>query len=350
MNNVEFPDRFHERDREGNDKLKTVASTPRGWIGPLFGLVVFTILVAALGYGAWRHFSQGQQVIASSEKIRDFVPKVRVAAVRASDGTILVTLPATTSAFAEANINSRASGYIEKRYVDIGDRVKEAQPLARITAPEVEHQIAQGEATLAQNRSTVLQVQANLELARVTWARDKPLVEAGWTSSQQGSIDVQNFKSLEAALNVAKATVTAQESQLRVLNQQKIYQSVVAPFDGVITQRNVDVGSLVQADPVNATFMFTIVQSDVIRTQVFVPQDQAFGLKSRCRCRRACPRDSRSNLSRQSVSHCRCTAAGYKNAPHRDRCSEWRRSAVAGDLLYGRAPHPAQDAIFPRAC
>jgi RND family efflux transporter MFP subunit len=64
-----------------------------------------------------------------------------------------------------------------------------------------------------------------------------------------------------------------------VLRQQKAYQRVVAPFDGVITQRNVDVGTLVQADAVSGTFMFTIMQSNVIRTQVFVPQDQAFGLK-----------------------------------------------------------------------
>jgi multidrug efflux pump subunit AcrB len=72
--------------------------------------------------------------------------------------------------------------------------------------------------------------------------------------------------------------VAAQQAQLQVLNQQKLYQRVVAPFDGVITQRNVDVGTLVQADATSSTFMFTIMQSNVIRTQVFVPQDQAFGL------------------------------------------------------------------------
>jgi RND family efflux transporter MFP subunit len=63
-----------------------------------------------------------------------------------------------------------------------------------------------------------------------------------------------------------------------VLNQQKAYQRVVAPFDGVITQRNIDVGSLVQADATSGTFMFTIMQSNVIRIQVYVPQDTAFGL------------------------------------------------------------------------
>ena len=69
-----------------------------------------------------------------------------------------------------------------------------------------------------------------------------------------------------------------------MLHQQKVYQRVVAPFDGVITQRNIDVGSLVQADATSGTFMFTIMQSNVIRTQVFVPQDQAFGLRARRRC------------------------------------------------------------------
>lgn len=83
----------------------------------------------------------------------------------------------------------------------------------------------------------------------------------------------------EAAVAVAQANVVAEEAQLQVLHQQKIYQRVVAPFDGVITQRNIDIGSLVQADATSGTFMFTIMQSNMIRTQVFVPQDAAFGLQ-----------------------------------------------------------------------
>jgi RND family efflux transporter MFP subunit len=246
--------------------------------GRLFGLAVFLTLAMGLTFGAWGYYSQYRQVMATAIQSRDFVPDVRVATVRASDGTIVVTLPATTSAFAAANINARASGYIEDRYADIGDRVKAGQLLAKITAPELDHQITQAEATLAQNRATVQQVQANLDLARVTWARDKPLVEKGVATQQQGSIDVQNLKALEAGLAVAQANVGAQEAQVRVLTQQKAYQSVVAPFEGVITQRNVDAGTLVQADAVSGTFMFTIMQSNVIRIQVYVPQDQAFGL------------------------------------------------------------------------
>jgi RND family efflux transporter MFP subunit len=235
-------------------------------------------LVLSLAFGAWGHYSQSREVAATSRQLADFVPSVRVATVRASSDSIVVSLPATTSAFAVANIYARASGYIDKRYVDIGDRVKEGQLLVQITAPELDHQIAQAAATLAQLKAAAEQAQANLVLAQVTWDRDKPLVEKGWATAQQGTVDVQTLKAREAAAGVAKANVTAQEAQLSVLNQQKIYQRVVAPFDGVVTQRNIDVGSLVQADAVNSTFMFTIMQTSVIRTQVYVPQDQAFGL------------------------------------------------------------------------
>ena len=78
---------------------------------------------------------------------------------------------------------------------------------------------------------------------------------------------------------LAQQNIAAQEAQLRVLNQQKDYQTVVAPFDGVVTQRNIDVGSLVQADATTGTFMFTVMQTDVIRTFVYVPQDQAVGVE-----------------------------------------------------------------------
>jgi RND family efflux transporter MFP subunit len=81
-----------------------------------------------------------------------------------------------------------------------------------------------------------------------------------------------------AAVAVASANITAQEAQLRVLNQQKTYLSVVAPFDGVITQRNIDVGSLVQADAASGTFLFQLMRSDVIRVQLYVPQDDALGV------------------------------------------------------------------------
>jgi RND family efflux transporter MFP subunit len=209
------------------------------------------------------------------EEQRDFVPTVRVAKVRAADTEMTISLPATTLAFASANIFARANGYIEARKVDIGDRVKAGDLLAQITAPELDHQIAQAEATLSQNRATLQQTQASRDLARVTNDRDSDLVKKGWVTPQQGDTDRLTLDAQQAAIAVAQSNIAAQEALIRVLQQQKAYQSVTAPFDGTITQRNVDTGSLVQA---GTTFMFTLMQSDVIRTQVYVPQDAAFGV------------------------------------------------------------------------
>ena len=112
----------------------------------------------------------------------------------------------------------------------------------------------------------------------MTWGRDEPLVNKGWVTQQQGTVDVQTVKSREAAVAVAQHNVTAQQHLLQQLRQNRNYASVVAPFDGVITQRNVDVGTLVQGNATSGTFMFEIMQEDVIRVRVYVPQDAAFGV------------------------------------------------------------------------
>jgi RND family efflux transporter MFP subunit len=237
------------------------------------------MLSGALALGGWSAFQRHSEVMALSEQHQDFVPNVRVALIRPSPSTISVTLPGTTSAYTTANIFARASGYIDKRLVDIGDHVKQGQLLAEIIAPELDHQIAQAQATLELDKATLRQNEANRNLAQITWDRDRPLVREGWVTQQQGSVDQQNLKALIAAVGVAQQSIAAQEAQLKVLEQEKVYQRVVAPFDGVITQRNIDVGTLVQADATSGTFMFTLMQTDVIRTQVFVPQDQAFGLR-----------------------------------------------------------------------
>jgi RND family efflux transporter MFP subunit len=264
--------------RKENEGQAAPVSKKRGRRGRLIALGTVVVMAGALTSGAWNRLTQYRLTAVAAEQERDFVPQVRVAAVAPSDDVEVIKLPATTSAFASANIFARASGYIVKREVDIGDRVKAGQLLVEIVAPELDHQIAQAEATLGQLKSALQQAEANRELAKVTWDRDRPLVDKGWVSAQQGTIDQQTLKAQEAAVLVAQANVTAEEAQLQVLHQQKAYQRVLAPFDGVITQRNIDIGSLVQADATSGTFMFNIMQGNVIRTQVFVPQDAAFGL------------------------------------------------------------------------
>ena len=267
-------------DAQPTDPSTEPAAAPRQGrkTARLLGVAVLVVLVAGIGTGAWSHLMQSRQVAATAQQQRDLVPIVRVGTVKAGSPYLVVNLPATTSAFAAANIFARASGYIGERNVDIGDRVKSGQLLATIVAPELDHQIVQAEATLKQLVSTLQQRKAARELARVTWERDKPVVQKGWLPLQQGTIDEQTLREQEAAVRVARSNRDAQDAQLKVLHQQKLYQSVVAPFDGVITQRNIDVGSLVQADATSGTFMFTINKDNVIRTQVFVPQDAAFGV------------------------------------------------------------------------
>jgi RND family efflux transporter MFP subunit len=264
--------------QRGDVQIETPTESRSGK-GRLLGIGALLTLLAGLGLGAWGYQAQHRQVMATAEQNEDFVPKLRVATIKPSDGTVVVTLPATTAAFAQANIFARASGYIDKRNADIGDDVKEGELLAHITAPEIEHQITQAQASIGQSQSALQQAQANAQLADVTWGRDKPLVAQGWVTKQQGTVDEQTLQAQQAAVGVAQSNLAAQQAQLQVLQQQQDYQSVVAPFNGTITQRNIDVGSLVQADATTGTFMFTIMQSSVIRTQVHVPQDQAFGLE-----------------------------------------------------------------------
>jgi RND family efflux transporter MFP subunit len=220
-------------------------------------------------------WTNNHQVMAASEAQQNFVPTVQVATIQASAATVAVSLPATTLAYESANIYARANGYVETRKVDIGDHVKRGDLLAQITAPELDHQISQNQATLHQVEANLQQTVASRDLANVTNNRDSDLVKKGWLTAQQGDTDRLTLQAQNAAVAVARANIEAQQSLIQVLEQQRDYQSVVAPFDGIITQRNVDVGSLVQA---GSTFMFTLMQSDVIRTQVYVPQDAAFGV------------------------------------------------------------------------
>ena len=252
--------------------------TRRRWSRLLFGGGAFFLLAVGLAFGTSRSYSQQREVIATADHAREFVPSFRVVTVRASPGNIVITLPATTAAFVDANIYARATGYIGKRNVDIGDHVKQGELLAELGVPELDDEIAQNESTLEQLKAAVQQAQANSTLAQATWGRDKPLLRDGWVTGHQGDIDLQTVKADEAAVSVAQANVAAQERLLRVLHQNRAYASVVAPFDGTITQRNVDVGSLVQGNANTGTFMFEIMQKDVIRVRVYVPQDAAFGV------------------------------------------------------------------------
>jgi RND family efflux transporter MFP subunit len=266
----------------GRDAPEPPPSAPsgRGGIGRrLLGCGAIMLLVGALALGIWRHYQQHREVQDTAQQQADFVPTGRVEDVGQHLGRIDVTLPATTLGFEAANIYARASGYVLKRYVDIGDHVKAGQLLAEITAPEIQDQIAQYQNSRAAGQATQRQNQAQRLLDQVTWGRDAVLVRQGWVTRQQGDVDRYTLQAQQHATNAAQYNAAATQAQLSYYHQQKIYQQVVAPFDGVITQRNIDVGSLITADATGGTSMFSMTQNGVIRVWVYVPQDDAFGVK-----------------------------------------------------------------------
>jgi RND family efflux transporter MFP subunit len=250
----------------------------RRWGGRLVSLGALLTLAGGLSFGAWGNYSQHEEVMTTARQESNFVPSLRVATVEPSPGIVSATLPGTTAAFADTNIYARATGYIARRNVDIGDRVKQGDLLAELAVPELDDQISQNERTLAQLEASLHQAGANSRLAQVTWDRDRPLVHEGWATEQQGTVDVQTVEADEAAVAAARQNVAAQDNLLKQLRQNRNYALVVAPFDGVIVQRNVAVGSLVQGNATSGTFMFEIMQNDVIRVWVYVPQDAAFGV------------------------------------------------------------------------
>jgi len=218
------------------------------------------LLCAMLGVGFWHHYTLRSQPVATPGQPQEPILNVRTALVRANPGIISVRLPAITQAFAQANIFARASGYISQREVDIGSHIKAGQLLVAVAAPEVDHQIAQAEGTLASMRAALQQATANRDLAQDTFNRDSRLVQQGDLSQQVGDTDRLNLEAQNAAVAVAAANIQAQDAQLQVLRQQKAYLRVLAPFNGVVTQRNVDVGDLVQANAINGTVWLTTIQ------------------------------------------------------------------------------------------
>ena len=266
-------------DRDAPETPPSGPPRRRGPGGRLLGLGVLLLFIAALGLGVWRHYQQHRQVMDTAEQQANFLPTVRVENVAQRLGTQQVTLPATTLGFEAANIYARASGYVLKRYVDIGDHVKAGQLLAEITAPEVEAQVAQYQNSLQQAQATVRQNEAQRTSNNLTSRRISVLANEGWATKEQGDVDWYNYVAQSHATNAAQYNTAATQAQLSYFNQQKIYQQVLAPFDGVITQRNIDVGSLITADASGGTSMFSLQQSNVIRVWVYVPQDDAFGVK-----------------------------------------------------------------------
>lgn len=195
--------------------------------------------------------AQLNPIVANADEI-----PVAVVHPQRSDGGQNITFPGNVQAFVETPIYARTAGYLTKWYVDIGGRVQAGQLLAQIDTPEVDQQLRQAQAAQ-------LQAQANLDLAKTTADRWQNLLKSDGVSQQEVDQNVSAYKARQADFEAAVANV----DRLKYLQS---FQRVTAPFSGVVTARNVDIGALI-ADG-NTQQLFKMAQIDVLRVYVNVPE------------------------------------------------------------------------------
>jgi len=171
-----------------------------------------------------------------------------------------IVLPANVQAFIDAPIYARTNGYLKKWYVDIGSRVKTGQLLAEIDTPEVNQ-------ALGQSRADLATAEANLNLSRITADRYRDLLKTDSVSKQDADNAAGDYAAKQAIVHSAEANV-------RRLEDLQSFQKIYAPFTGVITARNTDIGALIDSGAVGGTRteLFHIVQPERLRVYVNVPE------------------------------------------------------------------------------
>jgi len=209
----------------------------------LLGIAVLFLVAFLLGYIP-RH-KRTEETNQQAETERNAEPEVEVSQVKYAPPSGDLTVPGTAIPLTQANIYARSSGYLKKRYVDIGDHVRRGQVLAIIDAPDLDQQVDQARAALRQAQSQLVQQQSQLALARVTWERWKVLVAKGVFSRQDGDQRETDFDAQVANVAAAQRNAQSYEASLGRLVALQEFERVTAPFDGIITARNVDVGALI---------------------------------------------------------------------------------------------------------
>jgi membrane fusion protein, multidrug efflux system len=259
-------------------------------------LVVLVGLIALGAVPRLRQSAALQRAAASP-----VIPTVAVMTPSRGPATADFTLPGNIQAIQDVPIFARADGYLKRRFVDIGDRVRPGQVLAEIDTPELDQQVAQGRATLAQAQASLAQAQSALQQARATLQHSEATMRfnavtlARWRELKSRELvaqqDVDNYQAasdgsradvaaaqanieaLTASVKAAQANVDASDANLRRLLDLQSYQTLRAPYAGIVTVRNVDEGSLISAGRApNAMPAFRVAQIDDLRVFVNVPQ------------------------------------------------------------------------------
>ena len=254
------------------------------------GAAGFFLLLLAIG--VIPRVRNQQALTTAAQKAKNNVPGVYVVRPQAASDADL-TLAATTQAFQDSIIYARTSGYLRKRYVDIGDQVKAGQLLAEIESPEIYQQLQQAQADLQQSEKNLDVQKANLDLARTTVARYEAADAEGAIAKQLLDQNVSAHRSAQATVAAAQANVQSNKANVQRFHDLTSFQRVLAPFNGTVIQRNVDVGALISAgSPTNNTAaaptsvtggangLFEVAQIDALRVFVNVPQAYAPNVKT----------------------------------------------------------------------
>jgi RND family efflux transporter MFP subunit len=255
--------------RNESNQVQTASSTP----GPtraarVRSIVVGTIIVLCVAYAVFD--SVHSRVEAKAELVRvatnSAIPSVSVVYPKGGTAAEQIELPGNTQAFTDTPIYARTSGYIRHWYVDIGARVKQGQLLAVVETPELDQQLRQAKANLANAES-------NQQIADITATRWQNLLKTDSVSHQEADQAVSDLHSKEALVDSNKANVDR-------LEQLQSFERIVAPVDGVITARNTDIGALIQADTTAPKELFHLSAIQKLRIYVPVPEVYAPSVKT----------------------------------------------------------------------
>jgi RND family efflux transporter MFP subunit len=271
------------------ETLPTEKKTASGNKLRMVGIVAFAVALVAVG--AIPRLVRQKSALAAVAESPVTHPVVTVLHAQLGEPSSTLLLPGNIEPLYSASIYARTEGYLERRNVDIGASVKAGQVLAVISSPEVDQQLLQARATLAQSvaalqqaGATLEQAKANEELTRLTKERDLPLGQQHAISQQIVDEAVQAYdarvadvSAAQANITAAQANVTANHANVARLQQLQGFEQVLAPFEGVITARNVERGDLVTTGAAGKP-LFSIAQSGTLRIQVDVPQSEAVNI------------------------------------------------------------------------
>jgi RND family efflux transporter MFP subunit len=245
-----------------NHDAEKAKSSRKHWLVPVIVLLVVAALLISGILSRVRH-----RATLRTEADQMAVTPVSVVQPKGTAPTQEIVLPANVQPFISSPIYAQATGYLKKWYFDIGAHVKKGQLLAVIESPEVDQQ-------LQQSRSNLATAQANLELATITKTRYQGLLKSNAVSQQ----DVDNAV---GTYNANKAIVLADQANVRQLEAMQSFEKIYAPFDGVITARNTDIGDLINTGNTGnvKTDLFHIAQPDKLRVFVDVPEQYSREVK-----------------------------------------------------------------------